>query len=86
MEFIINDKLNKNKKLLNLVADKRYIKNENYINTIKNVNNIKLITPLRINLKTSNINNHFNNSLLKEQLIIKILDFFLGERLSLAFF
>ena len=67
MESIINNKLNKNKKLINLVADKGYIKNENYIKTIKDVNNIKLITPLRVNSKTTNVINNFNKSLLKER-------------------
>ena len=43
MENIINSKLNNNKILFNLVADKGYIKNDNYINNIKNNNNITLI-------------------------------------------
>jgi hypothetical protein len=35
--------------------------------TIKDVNNIKLITPLRVNSKTTNVINNFNKSLLKER-------------------
>ena len=65
MENIINSKLNNNKILFNLVADKGYIKNDNYINNIKNINNITLITPLRVNSKKE-INNN-NNILLKER-------------------
>ena len=63
MENIINSKLNNNKILFNLFADKSYIKND--INNIKNNNNITLITPLRVNSKKE-INNN-NNILLKER-------------------
>ncbi len=63
MENIINSKLKDNKTQFNLVADKGYIKNDNYINNIKNDNYITLITPLRVNSKKE-IN---NNILLKER-------------------
>ena len=66
MEVIINNKFKINKKILNLVADKGYIKNEKYIKTINDVNNIKLITPLRVNSKTKIINN-YKRSLLNER-------------------
>jgi hypothetical protein len=65
MENIINSKLKDNKTPFNLVADKGYIKNDNYINNIKNDNYITLITPLRVNSKKE-INNN-NNILLKER-------------------
>jgi len=74
MESIITNKLNNNKKLLNLVADKGYIKNEQYIKTLKDNNNITLITPLRINSKNNNIINNDHNLLLKER--YKVENFF----------
>ena len=40
-------KLNNNKYTFNLVGDKGYIKNNNYVNDIKDNNNITLIIPLR---------------------------------------
>ncbi len=63
--------------LFNLVGDKRYIKNNNYVNYIKYNNNITLITPLRTNSKKENINED-NKILLKdrskvEQLIFDLL-------------
>ena len=51
MEHIIATKLNNNKHIFNLVGDKGYIKNNNYVNYIKDNNNITLITPLRTNQK-----------------------------------
>jgi len=38
------------------IFQKGYIKNQNYVNKIKNENNIKVITPLRCNNKTNNLN------------------------------
>jgi hypothetical protein len=73
MERIINTKLNNNKHIFNLVGDKGYIKNNNYIDNIKNNNNITLITPLRINSKRKNINDDEKN-LLKDR--IKVEHFF----------
>ena len=51
MEDIINNNFNNNKKKINLVGDKGYIKNENYVKRIKDAHNITLITPLRANSK-----------------------------------
>jgi len=67
METLISDKLATNKNLLNLVADKGYIKNQMYIDMIKNTNNITLITPYRVNSKNQkNISNN-DKLLLKER-------------------
>ena len=74
MESIITNKLNNNKKLFNLVVDKGYIKNEQYIKTLKDNNNITLITPLRINSKNNNIINNDHKLLLKER--YKVENFF----------
>ena len=66
MENIIATKLNNNKHAFNLVGDKGYIKNNNYVNYIKDNNNITLITPLRTNSKKENINED-NKILLKDR-------------------
>ena len=61
MENIINN----NKKKINLVGDKGYIKNEIYIKQIKDKHNITLITPLRVNSKKKiviNTDNEYENS------------------------
>ena len=55
MESVINNKLNNNKHNFNLIGDKGYIKNKDYINTLKDTINITLITPNRINSKQNNI-------------------------------
>jgi len=67
METIISNKLRYNKKIFNLVGDKGYIKNEQYIDTIKKSNNITLITPLRINSKNKNIISTEIKTLLSER-------------------
>ena len=62
---IINNNFNNNKKKINLVGDKGYIKNENYIKQIKDMYNITLITPLRANSKKKimiNTNKEYENS------------------------
>lgn len=56
MESIINNNLINNKKQLNLVADKGYIKNNNYVNNLRDNYNITLITPVKINSKKENSN------------------------------
>ena len=48
LETIINDKLYNNYTFLNIIGDKGYIKNAEYMNYIKS-KNITLITPLKIN-------------------------------------
>ena len=75
MENIINNNFNNNKQKINLVGDKGYIKNENYIKQIKDKHNITLITPLRANSKKKTVihtDNEYENSetqinLLKDQ-------------------
>ena len=65
MENIINNNFNNNKKKINLVGDKGYIKNENYIKQIKDKYNITLITPLSANSKKKiviNTDNEYENS------------------------
>ena len=60
--------------MFNWVGDKGYIKNNNYVNYIKDNNNITLITPLRSNSKKENINED-NKILLKDRskLILEII-------------
>ena len=57
METVINDKITNTKNPYNLVADKGYIKNNNYIENIKKNKNITLITPIRVNSKKEISNN-----------------------------
>ena len=51
METQINDNLKNNKKPINLIGDKCYIKGDDYRNKIYNENKIKLITPKKRNMK-----------------------------------
>ncbi len=82
---IINNNFNNNKKKINLVSDKGYIKNENYIKQIKDTCNIILITPLRANSKKKimiNIDKEYENSetqinLLKNRFNVEKLKIFL---------
>ena len=74
METVINNKLNNNKHNFNLVGDKGYIKNKDYVNTLKDTNIITLITPTRINSKQNNIISDNNKILLKER--YKVENFF----------
>ena len=53
LETIINDKLYNNYKYLNIIGDKGYIKNAEYINYIQS-KNIRLIMPLKINAICNN--------------------------------
>ncbi len=68
-------KLNNNKHTFNLVGGKWYIKNNNYVNDIKDNNNITLITPLRTNSKKENINED-NKILLKDRSKVEQLIFY----------
>jgi len=43
METLINDNLKNNKKPINLIGDKGYIKGDNYMNKIYYENKIKLL-------------------------------------------
>ena len=53
METQINDNLKNNKKPINLIGDKGYIKGDDYRNKIYNENKIKLITPKKRNMKNN---------------------------------
>ena len=62
---IMKNIINNNKKKINLVGDKGFVKNENYIKQIKDKHNITLITPLRVNSKKKimiNTDNEYENS------------------------
>ena len=49
----INDNLKNNKKPINLIGDKGYIKGDDYRNNIYNKNKIKLIIPKKRNMKNN---------------------------------
>lgn len=67
MENIITNKLKANKMPLNIIGDKGYIKNCEYINTIKDAYNITLITPQRNNAVTKITIMEDHQQLLKER-------------------
>jgi hypothetical protein len=56
MESMIIYNFKNNKKEINLIGDKGYIKNPEYIKSIKNNNNIVLITPYKNNSKNILLN------------------------------
>jgi hypothetical protein len=66
LETIINDKLYNNYKYLNIIGDKGYIKNAEYINYIQS-KNITLITPLKINAICNNKLSADKTQLLKDR-------------------
>jgi hypothetical protein len=66
LETIINDKLYNNYKYLNIIGDKGYIKNAEYINYIQS-KNIRLIMPLKINAICNNKLSADKTQLLKDR-------------------
>ena len=68
METLINDNLKNNKKPINLISDKGYIKGDDYRNKIYNENKIKLITPKKRNMKNNKQDiNDIDELLLKDR-------------------
>ena len=66
IETQINNNLKNNKKSINLIGDKNYIKANNYRNEIYNENKIKFITPNKYNRKNNKQDiNDINELLLK---------------------